>query len=41
MKHHPYNNFEQQLRELFIKNPKVDITKMGFPLNYHLVNLLQ
>ena len=31
MKHHPYNNFEQQLKELFIKYPKVDITKMGFP----------
>lgn len=30
MKHHPYNNFEQQLKTLFEKYPNVDITKMGF-----------
>ena len=37
MKHHPYNNFEQQLKELFTKYPKVDITKMGFPKSYKYV----
>lgn len=34
LKHNPYNNFEQQLKELFSKYPQVDLTKMGFPKNY-------
>ena len=31
MKHHPYNNFEQQLKNLFMQYHSVNITKMGFP----------
>ena len=36
MKHHPYNNFEQQLKNLFEQYPSIDITKMGF-LNFRLL----
>ena len=37
MKHHPYNNFEQQLKQLFIKYKNMDITKMGFPKSYNYI----
>lgn len=36
MKHHPYNNFEQQLKNLFEQYPSIDITKMVF-LNFRLL----
>ncbi len=37
MKHHPYNNFEQQLKQLFIKYKNMDITKMGFLKSYNYI----
>lgn len=37
IKHHPYNNFEQQLKQLFIKYKNMDITKMGFLKSYNYI----
>lgn len=37
MKEHPYNNFEQQLEELFNKYDNIDYTQMGFSTDWELL----
>lgn len=39
MKNHPYNEFEEQLKSLFLKYKTVNITKMGFPKSFDSFNI--